>query len=156
MWARAEKAKGDEALRWYEAAVAVAILTVAPMRLANLANLHIENHLSWRDGLCHITIPADEVKNSETLEYKLPGPVTACLRHWLFEVRAGTAIASSPYVFPARRREGPRDHRGLATLITNRLFEVAGVRLTPHQFRHLAAHLILSEHPGYYEVVRVL
>jgi integrase len=154
MWARAEKTKGDEALRWYEAAVAVAILMTAPMRLANLASLHIEKHMSWRGGHCYITIPADEVKNGETLEYKLPGPVTARLRHWLFEVRTGTTIASSPYVFPARRREGPRDHSGLAQLITNRLFEITGLRLTPHQFRHLAAHLLLSEHPGHYEVVR--
>ena len=31
-----------------------------------------------------------------------------------------------------------------------------GVKLTPHQFRHLAAKIILDEHPGAYELVRQL
>ena len=32
----------------------------------------------------------------------------------------------------------------------------AGVRITPHQFRHIAAKLHLDRHPGQYEVVRRL
>jgi integrase len=31
-----------------------------------------------------------------------------------------------------------------------------GVKVTPHQFRHLAAKIILDEHPGAYELVRQL
>ena len=30
----------------------------------------------------------------------------------------------------------------------------AGVELSPHQFRHLGAHIFLQEYPGHYEEVR--
>jgi integrase len=40
--------------------------------------------------------------------------------------------------------------------VTNTLFKHTGIRLTPHQFRHVAAKLLLDARPGHYEVVRKL
>jgi integrase len=36
------------------------------------------------------------------------------------------------------------------------VLKYVGVRLTPHQFRHLAAKLILDHNPGAYELVQQL
>ena len=40
--------------------------------------------------------------------------------------------------------------------ITQTLFDHTGIRLSPHQFRHVAAKLLLDQLPGHYEVVRKL
>ena len=38
--------------------------------------------------------------------------------------------------------------------IISSLFKHTGIRLTPHQFRHAAAKILLDQKPGHYEVVR--
>ena len=38
--------------------------------------------------------------------------------------------------------------------LRNTLWNEAGIRLTPHQFRHAAAKILLDAKPGHYEVVR--
>ena len=43
--------------------------------------------------------------------------------------------------------------RGAIRQVTGRL---VGVKITPHQFRHIAAKRFLKDHPGEYETVRQL
>ena len=48
-------------------------------------------------------------------------------------------------------------HKTKSTLscqITDRITKAIGLRVTPHQFRHLAAALILEKNPANYEFVR--
>jgi integrase len=40
--------------------------------------------------------------------------------------------------------------------IEKTVLKYVGVRLTPHQFRHLAAKIMLDHNPGAYELVRQL
>jgi integrase len=42
----------------------------------------------------------------------------------------------------------------LSQQISETIFKHTGLTMTPHQFRHLAAKLILDENPGQYEMVR--
>ena len=44
--------------------------------------------------------------------------------------------------------------RGLGAQISQRLWKLLGLRITPHQFRHAAAAIILKNDPGNYELVR--
>ena len=44
----------------------------------------------------------------------------------------------------------------LSTQIQTTVFDWTGLRLTPNQFRHLAAKLIIDAEPGAYELVRLL
>ena len=53
-------------------------------------------------------------------------------------------------------RGKPRTQAAIADAIENAVLKYAGVKLTPHQFRHLAAKIILDENPGAYELVREL
>jgi integrase len=50
-----------------------------------------------------------------------------------------------------------RDQKCTKTLseqISGRLWKTIGLKVTPHQFRHAAAALILEAEPGNYELVR--
>ena len=50
----------------------------------------------------------------------------------------------------------PRTQAAITLAIEKTVLRALGVKLTPHQFRHLAAKIILDEHPGAYELVRQL
>ena len=56
-------------------AVAVEILLMTALRRGNLAAIDIERHLHWsrgiREGTLHLVIPAEEVKNRQSLEFEL-------------------------------------------------------------------------------------
>jgi integrase len=50
----------------------------------------------------------------------------------------------------------PRKQDTIKMTITKTIRRYLGVKLTPHQFRHLAAKIILDDNPGAYELVRQL
>ena len=48
----------------------------------------------------------------------------------------------------------PKDGTRLRRQISKALWDEAGIKLTPHQFRHAAAKILLDAKPGHYEVIR--
>src|SRR5262249_48933698 len=50
----------------------------------------------------------------------------------------------------------PRKQDTIKMTITKTISRYLGVKLTPHQFRHLAAKIILDNNPGAFELVRQL
>jgi integrase len=48
----------------------------------------------------------------------------------------------------------PKDDTSLRRQIQKTIWNETGIKLTPHQFRHAAAKILLDAKPGYYEVVR--
>jgi hypothetical protein len=69
-----------------EMALAIQIVLVAPMRLANLAALHLQKNMVRVGGLVptyHLIIPPEDVKNEEPLEYPLPKIVNEMLGIYL-------------------------------------------------------------------------
>ena len=54
-------------------------------------------------------------------------------------------------------RDGtPKSSRSIATLITTYASKRAGIVMSPHQFRHLSAKVLLDAQPGAFEIVRQL
>ncbi len=49
-----------------------------------------------------------------------------------------------------------KDQSCLSRQVTRAIWQHAGVRVTPHQLRHIAAKLLLDHCPGAYEAVRRL
>jgi integrase len=45
---------------------------------------------------------------------------------------------------------------GIRVAIQRSVLRYVGIKITPHQFRHLAAKIILDSNPGAYELVRQL
>ena len=139
-----------------EIAIAIQILLVAPMRLANLAALHLDKNVVRVGGpepAYHLVVPPEDVKNEEPLEYPLPRAVNEMLGIYLRVFRPRLSRAENPWLFP-----GAFDsHKTKGTLsgqIIDRITKELGIRLTPHQFRHLAAAFILEKDPANYEFVR--
>ena len=137
-------------------AAATMILIVAPMRIGNLVSLRIGENLSrpaGPNGPIHIVIPSYDVKNNIDLEFPLPIPVTRIIDEYLLHHRVRLTDLHNDYLFPARE-EGHKDQRTLSQQIGDQVWKHAGIRMTPHQFRHAAAAIILDNDPGNYELVR--
>ena len=155
LFGAAEKASGQNARLLGQAAVATLILIFAPMRIKNLGDLRIDENLNWIDDRLHLHIPAAQVKNGEELNFILPRGPSDRVREYIDRYRSMSLPRANPYLFPGRNGK-PKDITALRRLISNTLFKHTGICLTPHQFRHVAAKLLLEARPGHYEVVRKL
>jgi integrase len=140
-------------------ALAIELLTVAPVRVSNLAAIHLEHNLirvgGGQDARTHLHFPADAVKNETELEFPLPPSTAALLNLYLSNFRPKLVRAPNDWLFPGEAR-GPKQAALLSKQIAEALKRGIGVRLTAHQFRHLAGFLYLRCNPGGHEVVRRL
>ena len=139
-----------------EIALAIQILLVAPMRLANLAALNLEENVVRVGGIeptYHLVIPPEDVKNEEPLEYPLPKVMNEMLGIYLAVFRPRLCRNASPWLFPGEF-DGHKTKGTLSGQIIDRITKEIGIRVTPHQFRHLAAAFILEKDPANYEFVR--
>jgi integrase len=155
---RQQTAKGkpsQKALLLVQSAVAVEILQFAPIRIQNLNHLRLDQHLNKQGRRLRINIPASEVKNGQMLEFFLNEAMTERIERYIKDWRCLFLPASNPYLFPGRKGR-PKDQSALRNQIEKALWDHAAIRLTPHQFRHAAAKIMLDARPGHYEVVRKL
>jgi integrase len=140
-------------------AVVIGILNVAPIRRGNLGAIRIGENLFRTGGPgspYRLVFPDYDVKNRVRLEFVFDAELTALIDDYLFNYRpALLGRRDSPWLFPG---EG-ENHKTLKVLgdqITAVIERETGLRLTPHQFRHVAAAIILKHKPGNYELVRQL
>lgn len=69
---------------------------------------------------------------------------------------APAVIGKRPDAVFVTWRGTPRTQAAISVSIEKTVLKYVGVRLTPHQFRHLAAKIMLDHNPGAYELVRQL
>ena len=141
-------------------AVALMILAFAPMRVCNLASLHLENHMCWRKpsrrGALSITITEDEVKNAQHLDYLLPAPVADQVRRYLEVFRPRlTSGEDAGYLFPGRGRDNKREDT-ISRQLRDWVKAETGFDFHPHLMRHIAAKIMADRRPGSYEAIRRL
>ena len=106
-------------------------------------------------GSIYVTIPACEVKNGHELTFALSRHTTDIIDLYLARFRPRLADSADPWLFPGFSGT----HKNvfvLSSQIQATVFDWTGLRLTPNQFRHLAAKLIIDAEPGAYELVRLL
>ena len=154
LWDQAIKQDNRRGHLLVQAAIAIELLIYAPIRLKNLADLRLDRHLTSTKNCCHIHLPAEEVKNAVALDFILPQPVSERVRAYLDRWHHRFGHSASAFLFPGHH--GAKDSSALRKQITRTLFDYTGIRLSPHQFRHVAAKLLLDQLPGHYEVVRKL
>jgi len=138
--------------------LAIDILLVAPLRMKNLTALNFDEHIHWPEGQgkpAIVVFKADETKNKVPLEFELP-PVLSDRLHVLRNKIAPMVTGRRPHHVFVTWRGKPRTQGALAVAIEKTVLKYVGVRLTPHQFRHLAAKIILDRNPGAFELVREL
>jgi integrase len=140
-------------------ALAIELLTVAPVRCANLASIHLERNLvrigAGKDAQMHLHFPAEAVKNETELEFPLPRSALDLLDLYIGKFRPKLTRASNEWLFPGEAG-GSKQAALLSNQIAKTVEREIGVRLTAHQFRHLAGFLYLRRNPGGHEVVRRL
>jgi integrase len=140
-----------------EIALAIQFELIAPMRLANLAALHLKKNVIRVGGpepTYHLVIPPDDVKNDLPLEYPLPKVVSEMLERYITVFRPRLCRSDdNPWLFPGEL-DGHKTEGTLSGQIIKRIVKDLGIRVTPHQFRHLAAAFILEKDPANYEFVR--
>jgi integrase-like protein len=140
-------------------AVAIAILTAAPVRLANLTAIKLGFNLIKPDGpdsKYWLVFPDYDVKNRVQLEFPLEQYLTELIDEYVHDFRSTLLRGSNGgSLFPGQC-SGAKQKAKLSTQITERIFKATGLRMTVHQFRHAAGALILQRRPGEYELVRRL
>ena len=147
--------KRREAQLMVQAAVAIEIAMFAPIRIQNLSTIRIDQHISWNANRLRLSFPAHEVQNDQALDFLLPVEASERIKRYINEWRSLFMPATNPHLFPGRNGK-PKDQSALRNQMKKAIFDHTGLQMTPHQFRHAAAKLLLDAKPGHYEVVRKL
>jgi integrase len=138
-------------------AVAIAILTFAPVRLSNLAQIRLDENLIKPGGLNSpymLVYRRYDVKNRQDLQHPLDAELTALIDEYIQMFRSTLLRGSNElWLFPGETG-GCKDSRTLGEQISQKIHKAIGLLITPHQFRHAAAAIYLKHHPGDYETVR--
>jgi integrase len=140
-----------------QTAVAIELLLCAPIRLGNLCALELDRHLpsTFNRGDVHLSLMADEVKNGRPMMLPLSRTALCLLDHYVREFRSLLAKRGEAALFVGPDGRG-KSADSLRDGITKAIWRKVGIRMTPHQFRHLAGELILRDNPGAYTLVQQL
>jgi integrase len=158
LWRKAsrEPPGSRRAFLLFQTALAIDVLIHAPLRMQNLSALAYDRHLRWTQGQGKpvlLVLGADETKNREKIDSELPDVLGD--RLWKFRnFIAPRVIGSKPNRVFVTWVGNPRGQGTLALAITRTVRRRLGVRLTAHQFRHLAAKIYLDQNPGGFELMR--
>jgi integrase len=146
------------ALAKAHAALAIAILTYMPLRVQNLSDLAFDVHLFVRAGrgvISTLELSNGEVKNKTDLAFDIPPGVAKMLLEYRDRI-APRIVGHRPARLFVNVDGRPKGERSIARLIAFYAKRRAGVVLSPHQFRHLSAKVLLDAQPGAFETVRQL
>lgn len=140
-----------------EDAVAIGILLYCPIRVKNLANIHLEQHLQRPgDGRVFLVLTEDETKTERPLEFELPLDLVRMIDAHLKTRCPEMCPKGTPWLFPRRDGQAPMNEAQLSGRIRKRIRETLGAEMNAHLFRHFAVMLLLDAQPGSYEVARRL
>jgi integrase len=138
-------------------AVAITILIRAPVRMQNLASIQIGVNLIRPGGVgtpYMLVFPDYDVKNGVPLEFEFDGRTTEIIDEYIHDHRPQLMRGlNHDYLFPGAGKER-KSTKTLSEQISKLLWKELGLKITPHQFRHAAAYIMLKADPGNYELVR--
>jgi integrase len=140
-----------------QSALAIDLLLHIP-RMENLSALNFEQHLYWPQGRgkpALMVFKGDEIKNRVPLEFEIPTPLAERLQIYRNEIAPAITGKRPDAVFITWTGE-PRTQSAVTVAIERTVLRQLGLKLTPHQFRHLAAKIRLDEDPNAYELVKQL
>jgi integrase len=141
-----------------QTALAIDILLHVPLRIENLWELRFDEHLHWPQGPgkpALLVIASEATKNDNELEFELPAVLANRLYAFRHDIATKIIGKTPDHLFVSRN--GERRARGTLRLaIQKGVRRRLGVKLSPHQFRHLSAKFALDANPGAYEHVRQL
>lgn len=140
-----------------EDALAIAILLVCPVRIKNLAGIHLQLNLQRPgDGRAYLVITENDVKNERPIEFELPKYLIRMIDEHLATRSPMMCPRGTQWLFPRRDGAAPLEPNQLSARIRKRVHKQTGLDVNAHLFRHLAVMNWLDANPGGYEVARRL
>jgi integrase len=124
--------------------------------MQNLSALRFGVHLHWPQGPrkpALLTFGGDETKNGVALDFEIPTALADRLHVYRNEI-APAVIGKRPEAVFVTFTGKPRTQAAISLAIKKSILRHLGVRMSPHQFRHLLAQMELDDKPGAYEHVR--
>ena len=158
MWRRARR-NSPPSPYWFidlQTALAIDILLHVPLRIEDLGALKFDEHVHWPQGRgkpAFITLRQAKVPDADPLEFELPAYLSDRLYALRNEFAVGVVGRRPDFLFVSVKGI-PRKLPTLRVAIQRAVLRRIGIKITPHQFRHLAAKIHLDANPGHYEVVR--
>jgi integrase/recombinase XerD len=148
----------DRAVRYRDGLV-IALLAYRPIRLKNLAAIHLDRHLLRRGQAWWLQFAATETKTRQALEMPFPADLKPWLEGYLATYRPILAARGAARGLPASKalwlaREGSQLSASIIWLVIKQHTQAAfGVPLCPHLFRDCAATAMAVSAP---EQVRMI
>jgi integrase len=139
-------------------ALAIELLLNCPIRGQNLISLQLDQHIlrpAGRRGKVYLCLEPSEVKNEEHIDFEFPAHLTRMLDTYLERFHPLLGGEHCSYLF-ATRDGKQKSQATLAQQISATIYKRTGLRMSPHQFRHLGANLHLEGNPGGFESLRQL
>ena len=127
-------------------AIAIEILIFCPLRMINLVSLRFGKSLirpGGKRGPWIIALSADETKNEEAAEFELPRHLCDMIDRY-FEGWRTIGASATEFLFVNQHGE-QKAQATLSQQIEQVVKKRTGLRLTPHQYRHLCAKLYLLQ-----------
>lgn len=139
-----------------QAALAIGLTCYMPVRPQNLWALKFDEHLFLHEGrgaISSLELPACEVKNNTEMAFDIPAPLAKMLIEYRNRL-VPKVLGRRPDRLFIKADGTAKTQWAVAWLVRNVLRRRGGLQLSPHQFRHLAAKLVLDAEPGAFETVR--
>jgi integrase len=150
-----------EAARLAALATAIEIELHLPIRMENLAQLQMGQHLvkldSRRERFTHLIIQTSETKTSVPSECGLQKETAKLIERYVTAFRTFLPNSEGDFLFPARfTSESSRKKSGFGTAISKIIRQEIGLDMNPHAFRAFCGSVILEANPHAIEDVRLI
>ena len=153
----AKRTRGRKAAVIMQMAVAIELLTMTPVRIGNLAGLELGVTLFWtrpgRRGQLLLSIPPEDVKNGEPIEFELPKESAVLIERYLDGYRPALFENPGEWFFPGKDGRAKRPG-SLGPQVKRIIYKHTGLEVNAHLMRHIGAKMYLERYPHAYEVVR--
>jgi Phage integrase family len=136
-------------------AIAIDLFLYCPARMQNISNLNYKLHLSWPQGRgkpALLRFDSDETKTEVVITFDVPSELGDRLLVYREEI-APKVIGKRPDAVFVTLTGKQVTQAALSTAIVKAVRKHLGIRITPHQFRHLAAKIKLDADPDSLESV---
>jgi integrase len=120
--------------------VMITLLALCPIRLRNLAELHVGRQLRRVGDVWWVILEADETKTGRPDERPVPGIVAEAIERWLGHWRS-VFHPSDDSLWPSIKG-GPLAYTYVGHIITETTRRELGVAVNPHLFRDCAVYTV--------------
>ena len=137
-------------------ALAIDLLLHFGLRMQNLCSLRFDQHLHWPQGRGNpalLTFRGDETKNDVSIQREIPTVLAERLQIYRNEI-APAVIGKRPDAVFVTFKGKSRTQAAIKVAIERTVLRYLGVKVTPHQYRHLYAQMTLDDNPGAHVLVQ--